>query len=171
MSILETIKSRRSIRAFKDKPIPEEIINQLVEAIIWAPSAGNLQSRKFYLIHNQDIKKSLVEAAWGQAFIAQAPLVLVGCINLQIKNHYGTRGTTLYGPQDVAASVQSLMLLAQSAGLGTVWTGAFNESAVTKILNLPDYLRPVAIVPVGYPDEKPEPPGRVSKKDALEVIE
>lgn len=170
MSILETIKSRRSIRAFQDKPIPQEIVDQMMEAVIWAPSAGNLQSRKFYFIHNQTIKESLVQAAWEQAFIAQAPLVLVGCVDLQIRNHYGTRGTTLYSPQDVAASVQNLMLLAQEAGLGTVWIGAFNECAVSKILNLPDHLRPVAIIPVGYPDEEPAPPARINKKDALEVL-
>lgn len=170
MSTLETIKSRRSIRAFKDKPIPQEIVDQFEEAIIWAPSAGNLQSRKFYLVYNQEVKQSLVQAAWGQSFIAEVPLVLVGCVNLQIKGHYGTRGTTLYAPQDVAASVQNLMLVAQEAGLGTVWIGAFNESAVSKILNLPEHLRPVAIVPVGYPDEKPEPPGRVSKEEAIEIV-
>lgn len=171
MSILETIKSRRSIRTFQDRPLPKEIIGQLIEAIVWAPSAGNLQSRKFYLIHNQAIKESLVQAAWRQTFIAQAPLVLVGCVNLQIKSHYGTRGTTLYAPQDVAASVQNVMLLAREAGLGTVWVGAFNESAVAKILNLPEHLRAVAIVPVGYPNEEPEPPKRADKEELIEIIE
>lgn len=170
MSILETIKNRRSIREFQAKGIPQKLIEKLIEALIWAPSAGNLQSRKFYFVFNQEIKGKLVKAALGQDFIAQAPLVVVGCTDNKISWRYGERGKNLYSICDVSASIENMMLLATDLGLGTVWVGAFDEKSVSKILNLPENLRPIAIVPVGYPGEKPEAPPRVSKEEAVEFV-
>jgi len=170
MNLLETIKSRRSIREFQKKEIPEEIIEKLIEALIWAPSAGNLQSRKFYFVFNQEIKEKLVEAAFGQSFIGQAPLVIVGCTDEKISKRYGEKGKNLYSICDVALSIQNLMLLAYSEGLGSIWVGAFNEKEVSKILNFPENLKAIAIIPVGYPAEKPSPPPRVSKKEAVEFV-
>ncbi len=170
MGILEVIKNRRSIRKFQKKEIPEAIIDKLIEALIWAPSAGNLQSRKFYFVFDAKIKEKLVEAALGQNFIAQAPLVVVGCTNDEITWRYGERGKNLYSICDVSASIQNMMLLVHKEGLGTCWVGAFDENAVIKILNLPKNLRPIAIIPVGYPAEKPSAPPRVSKTEATEFI-
>jgi nitroreductase len=170
MDILDVIKGRRSIRSFRADKIPDEIVEQLKEALIWAPSAGNLQSRKFYFVFNEKIKKALVGAALNQDFIAQAPLAIVACADYNIQTHYGSRGSSLYMLQDVAAGIQNLMLLAHSHGLGTAWVGAFHEEEVSKILNIPDNLRPVAIIPIGYPDESPSPPPRVPKNKAVETI-
>ena len=130
MSILDTIKSRRSVRGFQDKEISQDIIDDLIEALIWAPSAGNLQSRKFYFVTNQEIKDKLTEAALSQDFIRQAPLVIVGCADLRIERKYGERGKNLYSIQDVALSIQNLMLVAKEYGLGTCWVGAFEEDKV-----------------------------------------
>lgn len=141
----------------------------MIEAIIWAPSAGNLQSRKFYFVFNQRIKEKLAEAAFGQSFIAQAPLVIVGCTDEKVSLRYGERGKNLYSICDVAMSIQNLMLLAQNLGLGTCPVGAFDEKEVSKILNIPKSLRPIIIVPVGYPAEKPVAPPRVSKEKAVEI--
>jgi nitroreductase len=170
MNILEIIKKRRSIREFEKKEIPKEIIDELMEAIIWAPSAGNLQSRKFYFVFNQKIKDDLVRLASVQEFITRAPLVVVCCADLKIGNYYGERGENLYSVCDVAASIQNLMLLAQEKGLGTCWLGRFEEKEVAKILNLPRNLRPIAILPVGYPAEKPSAPPRISKSQAIKII-
>lgn len=170
MSILEIIKNRRSIRRFQKKEIPEEIIEKLTEALIWAPSAGNLQSRKFYFVFDDKIKEKLAEAALFQDFIAQAPLVVVGCADDKIIFRYGERGKNLYSICDVSVSIQNLILLAQDLGLGTVWVGAFDEKEVAKILNLPGNLRPIVILPVGFPNEKPPAPPRVSKSEAIKVI-
>lgn len=79
MDILEIIKTRRSIRRFQTKEIEKEKIDKLIEALIWAPSAGNLQARKFYFVFNKEIKDKLARAAFDQRFIAQASLVAVGC--------------------------------------------------------------------------------------------
>jgi len=168
--ILETIKNRRSIREFQAKEIPEKLIEKLIEALIWAPSAGNLQSRKFYFVFDQKTKRELVKAALGQDFIAQAPLVVIGCTDNKIAWRYGERGKNLYSICDVSASIENMMLVAHEEELGSVWVGAFDEKEVSKILNLPENLRPIAIIPIGYPAEKPKAPPRVSKEEAIEFI-
>jgi nitroreductase len=170
MKILEIIKNRRSIRKFQKKKIPEEIIDKLIEAIIWAPSAGNLQSRKFYFVFDQKIKEELTKSSFGQSFIAQAPLVIVGCTNEKKSNRYGEKGRNLLSVCDIALSVQNLMLLAKEKGLGTCWVGGFNDKEISKILNLPNNSKPIVILPVGYPAEKPSPPPRISKEDAIKFI-
>ena len=171
MDILKAVKERRSIRDFQKKKIPDELLDKLMEALIWAPSAGNLQSRKFYFIKNERTREMLARAALTQNFIAEAPLVIVGCTDSRISYKYGERGVDLYSIQDVALSIMGMMLVAHEKGLGSTWVGAFHEGEVVKILRLPRHLRPVTIVPVGYPSKIPSPPPRVSKKEAVEVIE
>ncbi|MEK7804064.1 MAG: nitroreductase family protein, partial [Deltaproteobacteria bacterium] len=102
-----------------------------------------------------------------QTFIAQAPLVGVPCADLLSGRHYGRRGEELYCIQDVACSIENMMLAAHSLGLGTVWVGAFHEEDVAGVLEMPPHLRPVAIVPVGYPAHTPSPPRRVEKDEAI----
>jgi nitroreductase len=170
MNILDAIKKRRSIRYFHQKEIPEELIDKLTESLIWAPSAGNLQSRKFYFIRDEAVKIKVAEAALNQGFIAEAPLVIVGCTDSHVAGKYGERGVTLYSIQDVACSIMAMILVAFDNKLGTCWVGAFREEELTRILNLPMNLKPVVIIPVGYPSKNPSPPQRVSKKEAVEFI-
>ncbi len=170
MTILNAVKERRSIRKFLPKEISEEIIEKLKEALIWAPSAGNLQARKFYFVFKKEVKEELARAALNQNFIAKAPLAIVACTDSNIRMHYGERGVNLYTIQDVAASIMGMMLVAHELGLGTVWVGAFYEDEVSRVLNLTENLRPVAIVPVGYPSAIPKAPARVSKEYAVETV-
>lgn len=170
--VFKAIKERRSIRAYLEKEIPEDIIRKLILALIWAPSAGNLQARKFYFVRNKDIRLKIAKAALEQMFIAEAPLVVVGCVDKRkISSRYGERGVKLYAIQDVACSLQNLMLVAHENGLGSVWVGAFYEEEISEILKLPPNLRPVAIVPVGYPAEFPPPPPRVPEKEAVVFVD
>jgi len=170
MDILSIIKERRSVRRFEAKDIPDNINDKLIEALIWAPSAGNLQARHFYFVRDQKIKNRLVKAALGQRFIADAPLTVVGCTDSHIENRYGDRGIMLYSIQDVSASIMNMMLTAHSLGLGTCWVGAFHEFDVFEALDMPNYLRPVAIVPVGYPARVFKAPPRVTKEDAITFV-
>ena len=170
MHILDVIIQRRSIRDFKEQDIPLELIDGLIEALRWAPSAGNLQSRKFYFVFDQDIKKKLAKAALNQTFIARAPLAVVACLDRNISGRYGDRGVNLYSIQDVAASVMNMLLTAQAMGLGTVWVGAFNEFEVLEILDLPQNLRPIAIIPVGFPSKVPRPTSRVAREELVVMI-
>lgn len=169
--ILEVIKKRRSIREFQDKEIPQKIVDKLIDALIWAPSAGNLQARKFYFVYNREIKKKLAAAAFDQNFIIKAPLVVVACTdNERIEWKYGERGKNLYTLLDVALSVENFLLVATELGLGGVTVGAFDESEVVRILNLPKSQRPILIVPLGFPAESPKPPERVSKEEAVKFF-
>lgn len=169
--ILKAVKERRSIRDFERQEIPMNIIEHLKDALLWAPSAGNLQARKFYFIQNKDVKKKIAQAALKQNFIAEAPLVIVGCTDTRISSKYGDRGIYLYSIQDVAVSIMGMMLVAHENGLGSTWVGAFHEDKLYDILDLPPHLRAVAIVPVGFPSKIPCAPPRISKKEAFEVIE
>ena len=168
MEFLEAIRERRSIRNFQKKDIPQKIVDKLIDSLIWAPSAGNLQARKFFFVKNARLKEDISAAALNQDFIAEAPLVIVGCTDSRISSRYGERGEYLYTIQDVAVSIMGMMLVAHENGLGTVWVGAFREEEVFDILKLPKNLRPVAIVPVGYPVRIPSPPPRVSRQEAVE---
>lgn len=156
MEVMDAIRKRRSVRSFKPDPLTKEQVKVLVEAMGRAPTAGNLHSRKFFLVSNPRIIAALARAALGQAYMEQAPLVVVACSDLEIFGHYGKRGVELYGLQEVAASVENLMLAATDLGLATVWVGAFKEEQVSQALELPEYLRPVAMVPVGHPESIPE---------------
>lgn len=163
MELLEIIKNRRCIRKFKSKEIEEDKINRIMEAAKWAPSAGNLQARDFILVRNPETKEKIAEAALSQNFISEAPVIIVVCANKKKSSwKYGPRGVELYPIQDAAISAQNILLMAYSLGLGSCWVGAFDEDGLGNILNIPEDVRPVAIIPLGYPDESPIAPPRVS---------
>ncbi len=158
MDILEIIKGRRSIRNFKTEDLPEQIVENLVEAARWAPSAGNIQPWKFIIVRKPETKKKLVKAALEQAFVEEVPVVIIVCADENRSSQgYGSRGRTLYCIQDTAAAIQNIHLAAYALGLGTCWIGAFDEEEARKILKIPQGIRPVAIIPVGYPAESPQP--------------
>ncbi|NOZ25546.1 MAG: nitroreductase family protein [Nitrospirae bacterium] len=167
MDVIDAVKGRRSIRSFKDQSISGKETERLIEALIWAPSAGNLQSRRFYFVSDPETKDALCKAALNQTFIMQAPLIVVGCADQRIVSRYGLRGVELYSVQDVACSIMCMMLVAHEMGLGTVWVGAFREDQAAEALGLPDHLRPVVIVPVGWPEKVPPAPRRVRPEEAV----
>jgi nitroreductase len=170
--VLNTILTRRSVRAFLPDPIPPEHLDQLIDALRWAPSAGNRQPWHFYLILNRQIKQSLVHAAYGQTFLAEAPVVFVICaLPGKSASRYGSRGRDLYVYQDTATAAENLMLTAVDLNYGCCWVGAFDEQAVIQTLNLPKGYRPVAIVPVGTPGEKPSPTPRAAVNEILTKLE
>jgi nitroreductase len=161
VNVLEAIKGRRSIRAFKSTDVAPETLEKLIAAARRAPSAGNIQPWEFVIIRKQEIKRRLVEAALDQTFIEEAPVVIVACANENRSSEgYGVRGKTLYCIQDTAAAIQNILLAAHSLGLGTCWVGAFQEEEAREILRIPNGVRPVAIIPLGFPAESPYPPDR-----------
>lgn len=161
MDVLEAIKNRRSIRAFKNEDISSGTVEKLIDAARWAPSAGNIQPWEFIIVKNSEVKRRLAEAALNQKFVEEAPIVIVVCADESRSfKGYGLRGKSLYCIQDTAAAIQNIHLAACSLGLATCWVGAFIEEKVREILDIPDRIRPVALVPTGYPAEKPSPPSR-----------
>jgi nitroreductase len=155
--LLQIIKERRSIRAFQKKEVENEKVEQLLESARWAPSAGNLQPRAFIVIKDPVVRYELSRAALYQDFIAQAPLVMVACSDFRRSQPYGERGK-LYAIEDCSASIQNMLLMAHALGLGACWVGAFVEEEVRELLSLPDHVLPLAIIPIGYPDEEPRAP-------------
>ncbi|UCF44861.1 MAG: nitroreductase family protein [Candidatus Bathyarchaeota archaeon] len=156
MELLQAIKGRRSIRAFKQQDVPAEAVEKLIDAARHAPSAGNIQPWEFVVVRNLEIKRKLARAALNQAFVEEAPVVIVVCANeTRSSMGYGSRGKTLFCIQDTAAATQNILLTTYLLGLGACWIGAFNENEAKRALNAPEGIRPVAIIPVGYPDETP----------------
>jgi nitroreductase len=157
MDVFEAIKNRRSIRAYKQQDLPSGTIEKLLESARWAPSAGNVQPWAFVVATKPQTKRNLSLAAYNQSDVEEAPAVIVVCADeKRAAESYGERGRTLYCHQDTAAAVQNILLSAQALGLGTCWIGAFKEEQVRKVINAPGFLRPVALIPIGYPNELPE---------------
>jgi len=161
LDVFEAIKKRRSIRAFTGEDVSKEEVEKLLEAATHAPSAGNIQPWEFIVIRDLRTKRKLSIAALDQSFIEEAPVVIVVCANeMRSGRGYGSRGATLYCLQDTAAAIQNMLLAAYALGLGTCWVGAFHEEDARKTLNIPMGVRPIAMIPVGHPAEKPEPRSR-----------
>jgi len=164
MSVSDAIKARRSIRRYQDREVEEEKLNQVLEAGRLAPSAKNMQEWKFIVVRDKDTRSKLSEAAKGQAFVGEAPVVIVACATLT--DYVMTCGQLTY-PIDVAISVDHMTLLATEVGLGTCWIGAFYEEEVKKILAIPPEIRVVAMLPLGYPAESPLPRPRKPMDDIV----
>ncbi len=161
MELSEAIKNRRSIRSFKPDPIPEKDLTKIFNAGRWAPSSGNTQPLEMVIIKNEKRKKKLAEAAGGQSFIAEAPIAIVACANIpRTAETYGDRGRNMYIFQDTATAIQNILLRAYSLGYGTCWIGSFHDEEVSKVIKAPEWIRPLAIVPIGRADEDPEAPPR-----------
>ena len=157
MDVLEAIGKRRSVRSYRDEPIPEEKVLQVLEAAIKAPSAGNVQPFKIVVVKEAFGRKKLAEAAWGQNFVAEAPIAIVFLVDIvESTGRYGSRGLELYALLDIGAAVENLLLSAQANGFGTCWVGAFKEEEVASALNAPQGLRPVTIVSLGYASKQPK---------------
>jgi nitroreductase len=169
---LELARTRRSVRQFSSEPVGPELERRLLEAARWAPSAGNAQPWIFLRVRSSELKGKLAEAARGQRFVAQAPLVVVVCVDRRrAEQAYGQRGLELYSLQDTAAATQNLLLAAHAHGLGACWVGAFREADVVAALALPAHHRPVAIIPIGVPAGRPSGPGRRELADVAPVVE
>ena len=158
MELLTAIKERRSIRRFRPDDVDEETIRKIIEVGIMAPSAGNLQARDFFIVRDVEKGKKMAKAAWDQNSLIEAPVDIVICCNHDRVDTYGKRGVELYAPQDCAAAAQNMLLYIHSIDLTSCWIGAFDEDRVSKILGLEPHLRPVIILPIGYPDQEPKKP-------------
>jgi len=160
MDFIEVVNKRMSIRAFdkeKNKKISDEVILELLELAIKAPSAGNLQSWEFIIVKDQETKNRLARAALNQRFVAEGSHLIVACANQELSaTVYGNRGWDLYSIQDVTAAIMILLLGVTNIGLGACWVGAFREPEVREILGIPQGVKPVALIPIGYPKKVAE---------------
>lgn len=166
----EVIKKRRSIRKYQNKEVEPEKIETIIENAILSQTAGNLQSYVIFVIKSHTIKEALTQAAYGQRFIKQAPIVFVVCADQEKAGSvYGKRGYELYSINDASIVATYIELIACALGLGTCWVGAFDEQQVKQILALPEGIKPIAIIPCGYPAEQPKMPKK--KRDMIYFVE
>ncbi|MDF2499952.1 MAG: nitroreductase [Anaerosporomusa subterranea] len=153
--VFECMKDSQSIRHFKSEPIPESVLARILEAACWAPSAGNLQPWYFYVVKNQQLKDKIFEVSFEQEQIKQAPVLIVVLSDPARSNErYHERGAQLYCLQDTAAATQNMLLAAEALDIGSCWIGAFDEVKVQTLLEAPPRLRAVAMLAIGYSDEK-----------------
>jgi nitroreductase len=172
LDVIECIKQRRSIRSFLPKPVPRELMDQVLQLATWAPSAGNWQSWRFYVVEPLGLHQELAKAASDQDFVAEAPAVIVVCAEpARGEQTYGDRARELYCLQDSAAAIMNLMLAAHAYELGTCWVGDFDEATVRKLVKIGEQYRPIALVPIGYPNEAPNARWRRPLREVVEYVD
>jgi len=165
MELLEVIRGRRSIRKYKPTPVKDEDLNAILEAARWAPSWRNSQCWRFILVRDPELRarlaETLPEANMAQPAIKeQAPVVIVACAELG-KSGYSSKGQEVTNKGgwwymfDTALALQNMVLMAHSLGLGTVHVGRFDAEKAAHILELPENVVVVEIIPLGYADEVP----------------
>lgn len=168
MDFYETISQRRSIRAFQPRKIEADKLARILEATNTAPSAGNLQAYEVYLVREAEKRLALARAAWGQTFLAEAPVCLVFCANQsRSARRYGNRGRSLYSIQDATIACTFAMLAATAEGLATTWVGAFDEGGVSSVIGVAGDVVPVAILAMGY---AAEPGHRTSRRGVKDLV-
>jgi nitroreductase len=158
MDALEAIRTRRSIRQYLPRPVPDEVVTGILRAAMSAPSAGNQQPWEFVVITDPAVREAIPAFHPYAAMLRQAPMAILVCGNQRRESYKG------YWVQDCAAATENLLLAAHASGLGAVWVAIYpQEDRVAKLralLGLPGHVTPLALVPLGYPAEQPPSPDR-----------
>jgi len=163
MDLVNAVEKRRSIRKFKNKRVKWADVLEAIDSALKAPLAGNINSLKFLIITDQETKNDISEYA-DQAWISESDLIVAVCSDeARLKTTYGERSTA-YAKQQTGAAIQNFLLRITDLNLGACWIGAYLEHEIKNLLHIPDHINIEALIPVGYPDEKPKP----VKKESLE---
>jgi len=165
---MEIIKKRRSIRKYADKAVPQESLNEILEAARWAPSWSNTQCWEIVVITDPDQKTRLQETLPpkgnpARTAIVQAPVLLAVCGRLKKSGYYKELETTKFGDWfmfDLGLATQNLCLAACNRGLGTVIVGLFDHDKAKAVLNVPEGYEVPVLIPMGYPAKQSSPPKR-----------
>lgn len=146
MDIMEVTKKRRSIRKYQDKPIPKDILQNLVDAARFAPTARNVQPWEFVVITKSDTLKKIGDLAENGRFVAEA----YACIAVFCSD-------TKYYLEDGCAATQNILLAATALGIGSCWVAGDKKpycSQINSLLNVPQTFKLVSLVALGYPEAK-----------------
>ncbi len=162
METLEAIHTRRSIRKYTDRPVPEELVTEILRAAMSAPSAVNAQPWIFIVVDDRKLLDEIPTFSPYANMCREASLAILVCGDLTLEKVPG------YWVQDCSAATQNLLLAAHDVGLGAVWTGIYpmkdRVEGFRKTFGLPENVIPLALVPVGYPNQKPGPEDRFDKE-------
>lgn len=149
MELFEAIHTRRSIRKYQNKEIPDDLIRKLLAAAMMAPSTGDARTWQFVLVTDSDKKNKIKEVHPYVGMITKAPLGILVCGDLSKEKFPG------FWPQDCSAAMQNLLLAAHASGLGAVWTGIHPiEDRIVKfkeIFGLPEHIMPLGLAVTGWP--------------------
>ncbi|MBI3245814.1 MAG: nitroreductase family protein [Deltaproteobacteria bacterium] len=156
-SFADVVKRRAMIRSYKSDPVPEDKLQRLLEYATRAPSGGNLQPWEFIVVKSPEGRAKLAEATGKQTSVVTAPVVIVACANIQRAGKSGGRGS-FFSLVDTAFASLLILLGAVEQGLGACFVGSYDPEAVAKQLGLPDYVRPVGMITLGFPAERPQKP-------------
>jgi len=160
MDVKEAIHKRKSIRKYQDRPIPEEIIEELLDAARRAPSAKNTQSHKYFVIKDKETINNLrTHNVFKRPFAYDAPLIIVCCANPKLypESVDVDNSPEDYALIDLSIATSFLVLRATELGLGTVFVAWVYRDKLREVLNIPDeYIVPF-VLPIGYPAEDPAP--------------
>jgi nitroreductase len=161
MEFLDVIAKRRSVRHFNTRiEVTDDDIRVLLEAAITAPSAGNIQPWRFFVVRTAEARERLAQAM-GQRWATAAPVTIVVCVDPRpCGARYGERGEKLYAVQDSAAAVHSILLAAVDRGLASCWIGAFDDEAVREAIGATAPVTPIAVLPIGRSAEAAGKPAR-----------
>ena len=166
VEFMEVVKARRSIRKYEEKDIPDELLNQVLEAVKWAPSWANTQCWEVIVVRDakkkEKLQETLIKNPAAKAMV-QAPVVLVFCGKLKSAGYYKGEETTKFGDWfmfDLGIASQNICLTAHALGLGTVIVGLFDHNKAGEILEVPEGYELVDMIPLGYPAKSPEAPKR-----------
>jgi nitroreductase len=158
MDVIEAILDRRSIRRFKPGEISEEAVHRLLQAAMYAPSAGNQRPWHFVVLRDRKLLGAIPSFHPHAAMLGEAALAVLVCADLSLETHQG------YWMVDCAAATQNLLLAAHALSLGAVWLGIYPRpermEGMTRLLDLPPQIKPFALVAVGHPAERPPRPER-----------
>jgi len=150
MDVMEAVRTRESVRDYQDRPVEEEKLVRILEAARLAPSASNRQEWRYVVVRDAETRRELMKAAKNQRFVGQAPVVIACCA--ETDGHVMMCGQACY-PIDVAISIDHMTLVAVEEGLGTCWIGSVDEAQTREILGIPDHVRVVELLTLGYPVE------------------
>jgi len=157
--LLELMKTRRSIRAYTDEDVSEDDLRDMLEAAIWAPTAGNIQPWRFVVVTDESLIQDLKTISPGM--LAAPRAVIAACADLQrAREKAGPSGDQL-ALFDISMACQNAMLVAHAKGLGTCVIRSFNQAAAAELLDLPETVRPELLVAVGRPAHEPPAPKRL----------
>jgi len=150
MNIYELIKKRKSVRNYKSKVVEKEKLERILNTALLAPSAKNKQEWRFVVVSDKEKREKLSVAAKNQNSLSEAPIVIACCA--ETDNYEMTCGQKSY-PIDLSIIIDHITLLAVEEGLGTCWIGAFHENEAKKILDIPNNVRIVELLTLGYPSD------------------
>lgn len=163
-SFFDLVAQRYSVRTFSQEPVEKDKILQILEAARLAPSAVNYQPWRFIVTTDEDLKAEICQAYRGE-WLRNAPVIIVACADHE--QSWKRRDGKDHCDVDIAIAVDHLILAATELGLGTCWVCAFDAERLHAILDLPEHVEPIVLIPLGYPGEGPVP---MKKRKALEEI-